>query len=125
MSTRNKRTTGDMKLIVLHNADAGGGAWNTEQVDQLLRAAGHTPRIESSKKKWPSLFDEEADAFVAVGGDGTVHKVLDALKGRNMPVAILPTGTANNVAHGLGYDGSDDLRQRIALWQENERILGL
>jgi diacylglycerol kinase family enzyme len=114
-----------MKLIVIHNPDAGAGAWDARQVDRLLRAAGHTPHIESSKKKWRSLFDEEADAFVAVGGDGTVHKVLQGMKGRNIPVAILPTGTANNVAHGLGYDATEDLGRRVARWPDNERILML
>jgi diacylglycerol kinase (ATP) len=114
-----------MELIVLHNPEAGGAGSNAHEIDRLLREAGHNPRIESSKFKWPQVMREPAEAYVAAGGDGTVHKVLRAVQGRNVPVAILPLGTANNVAHSFGYNTGDDLRRRVAGWREHERILQL
>ena len=114
-----------MELIVLHNPEAGGAGSNAHEIDRLLRDAGHNPRIESSKFKWPQVMREPAEAYVAAGGDGTVHKVLRAVQGRNVPIAILPLGTANNVAHSFGYNTGDDLRRRVAGWRDHERILQL
>ena len=39
------------------------------------------------------------------GGDGTVGKVAGALIGTRTPIAILPMGTANNIATTLGLTG--------------------
>lgn len=43
----------------------------------------------------------ECDAVVAVGGDGTLRTVLDALR-RPVGVGVIPIGTANVVARELG-----------------------
>ncbi len=42
------------------------------------------------------------DMFVAVGGDGTISGVVDGLNGSRMPIAIVPAGTGNLLARGLG-----------------------
>lgn len=39
---------------------------------------------------------------VAAGGDGTVHLVANALAGTGIRLAVLPMGTANDFARGLG-----------------------
>lgn len=113
-----------MKLIVIHNPGAGGGGWSADEVERLLRESGHEPEIVSSKGKWRPALERDADAFVAAGGDGTVHRLIHALHMRDTPIAILPTGSANNVAYSLGFSRSD-LAQRVACWRENERIVHL
>jgi diacylglycerol kinase (ATP) len=42
------------------------------------------------------------DVVAVVGGDGTVGEVAEALLGTDVPIAILPTGTANVVAREYG-----------------------
>jgi diacylglycerol kinase family enzyme len=42
------------------------------------------------------------DAVLVAGGDGTVGKVAKRLAGTSVPMAVIPTGTANNVARTLG-----------------------
>ncbi len=44
---------------------------------------------------------DRVDAVAVYGGDGTVMEVVAGLEGRNMPVAILPGGTANLLAKEL------------------------
>jgi diacylglycerol kinase family enzyme len=45
---------------------------------------------------------EALDLVVVAGGDGTVGEVAEAVLGTDMPIAILPTGTANVVAREYG-----------------------
>ncbi|SKC39090.1 diacylglycerol/lipid kinase family protein [Ohtaekwangia koreensis] len=48
------------------------------------------------------LKDYEPDRVVACGGDGTVQLVARVLMGKNVPIAILPLGSANGLATALG-----------------------
>jgi diacylglycerol kinase family enzyme len=43
-----------------------------------------------------------AAAIAVAGGDGTVNRVVNALDGTDVPIAILPRGTANDLARELG-----------------------
>jgi diacylglycerol kinase family enzyme len=48
----------------------------------------------------------EANGLIVVaGGDGTVHKVARRVVGRNTTLAVIPLGTANNIARSLGIVG--------------------
>lgn len=49
-----------------------------------------------------SALAQGADLCVAVGGDGTVSWVADALAQTEVPLAIVPTGTGNVLARELG-----------------------
>jgi len=42
------------------------------------------------------------DRIVLCGGDGTINRALDALVDCGLPVGIIPTGTANDLARSLG-----------------------
>jgi len=43
-----------------------------------------------------------ADLVIACGGDGTIQEVASGMAHSNVPLAILPSGTANVLAHELG-----------------------
>ncbi len=59
-----------------------------------------------------------ADLVVAAGGDGTTARVARALAKSTVPMAILPLGTANNIAASLGIVGEPE--QLIAGWQNGQ-----
>src|SRR4051812_25250682 len=70
---------------------------------KLLEDAGHKVRYRSSKEDdWKRSLKKPADLIVVAGGDGTVGKVARRMVGRGIPMSILPSGTANNIARTLG-----------------------
>ena len=75
-------------------------------------------RYQSSKKDWKKALQEKADVVAIAGGDGTVAKVLKELCGSGTPAALIPIGTANNVARTLGIAG--DAREIVAGWHLGE-----
>ena len=86
-----------------------------ELVDRLQRA-GHD--VEWINLKSRPLNDPEIGKFdlvVAAGGDGSVGRTARQLVGTTVPIAVLPLGTANNLALILDA-GKHDLLDRIAEW---------
>ena len=45
---------------------------------------------------------EKPDAVVSLGGDGTQHYVLNGITGSAIPMGIIPCGSGNDLAKGLG-----------------------
>lgn len=50
------------------------------------------------------------DALVAVGGDGMVHLVLQAVADTGVPIGIVPAGSGNDIATALGLTPHDALK---------------
>jgi diacylglycerol kinase (ATP) len=98
-----------MKITLIHNTGAGSANGNGKALVAMLRDAGHVVRYQTYKTDgWKQALDEPADAIAVVGGDGTIGKVAKRMAGRGIPLAPLPAGTANNIAHALGLDGRPD-----------------
>jgi diacylglycerol kinase family enzyme len=93
-----------MNLFLLHNEKAGHGKGPTaDQLLSMMRDCGHTVQYQSTRppaREWKLA--PATDAVVAAGGDGTVRKAALAAGRRQIPFAILPLGTANNIAHSFG-----------------------
>ncbi|WP_313189816.1 diacylglycerol kinase family lipid kinase [Sphingobacterium sp.] len=49
-----------------------------------------------------SAIDEQYDAVIAVGGDGTINEIGTALLGSDIPLGIVPEGSGNGLALYLG-----------------------
>lgn len=108
---------GPVRITLIHNPTAGSGVPQKVLV-ALLEDAGHEVRAVSSKKRWQKALQKPADLVVAAGGDGTIHDVALAVAGRDVPMAVLPLGTANNVGKTLEILG--DARNAIAEWDGAE-----
>lgn len=92
-----------MKAILVYNEYAGFRKASTEEVKNMLEDAGfETSCISLQGKEFSELKKQGCDLVVAVGGDGTVKAVALQLAGSAFPMAIWPTGTANNIASSFG-----------------------
>lgn len=92
-------------VTLVHNPDAGDGSSRGDVLTAWLREAGYEPRLVTAAGGDgldEALAGDVGRLVVVAGGDGTVAKVAFALAGRDVPIAIVPTGTANNVARHLG-----------------------
>lgn len=111
-----------MRVTLIHNPGAGrqnGGS--PKALEKLLRRAGHKPRYQSVKEKgWDRVLDKRADLVVVAGGDGTVGGVARRMVRRDVPVAILPSGTANNIARSLGLL-KHPFEELVAGWRDARR----
>lgn len=111
VSGRHKRRL----LVVIHNPSIG--KLTTSDLRGLLRHELEPDfRVRVFETRWGGdtvamarAVTDDADIVLASGGDGTVNAVASALvnrdRGRELPLAILPCGTANIIAQGLGIPG--------------------
>lgn len=96
-----------MHALLLHNPDAGTKDHAGDDLIAALKLAGLTARYVSTKddRDAADALAATADLLVVAGGDGTVRHALTRLPDRNTPVALLPLGSANNIARSMGISG--------------------
>jgi diacylglycerol kinase (ATP) len=96
-----------MRILLIHNPKAGDRTHREDQLIALLTRSGHQTLYQSTKKRgWKNALKKPVDLVIAAGGDGTVHKIAWQLMGTGISLAILPLGTANNLARSLGFTES-------------------
>ena len=104
-------------MTLLHNPTAGDEEHSGERLLESLAQAGHDAFYQSTKEDgWRDALDRPADLIVAAGGDGTMDKVFRAAAGGSVPVAVLPLGSANNVARTLGISPEKTTLEHARSW---------
>ncbi|MEV8503298.1 YegS/Rv2252/BmrU family lipid kinase [Actinoplanes sp. NPDC051475] len=109
-------------IAVLANPRAGRGRHRgvLPAVLERLGAAGRTVRLleaasaEDAEKVCHRAVTDGVAALVAVGGDGTVHRALQAVAGTGTGFGLVPAGTGNDFAAGTGVP-SDPLSAAEAI----------
>jgi diacylglycerol kinase (ATP) len=98
---------GTRVAVVAHQKKSLGGGLDElrrlitdEDVGDLLWY--EVPKSRKAPKKARRAVEEGAELVLVWGGDGMVQRCVDALAGSGVPVAIIPAGTANLLAHNLG-----------------------
>ncbi|MBB4659037.1 diacylglycerol/lipid kinase family protein [Parvularcula dongshanensis] len=102
-----------MRVTVVHNENAGDGESSGDELVRLLGRHGHEARL-TRREDMDDALDAKTDLVAAVGGDGTVDAVARLLAKTGLPLAILPAGSANNIARCLGVPL--DVDEAVASW---------
>ena len=97
-----------MRVVLFHNEDAGDGSSVDEIAALLERHGHHLVNVVDKEFSVERILESHADLVVAAGGDGTVATAARVLAGRKVRLAILPLGTANNIAKSLCGEGPLD-----------------
>ena len=93
-----------MRVCLYYN-DAAGEGTRAEEISGLITGAGHeVVRVVRRGEPLAGNLGDGVDTVVAAGGDGTVASASRKLAGGRVPLAILPLGTANNIATALAID---------------------
>ncbi len=110
-----------MNVLLLYNSAAGDEEHTPRHLVALLRRHGYKPTatpIDRGLRNKKLL--GTAELVVVAGGDGSVKAAALALAGTGRSLAVLPTGTANNIAGSLGISGSPE--QIIPGWSRAQPI---
>ena len=108
-----------MHVTLLHNPNAGRGKATADDLIGLIRKAGYDVTYVSIKGDYKTALRTPGDFIAIAGGDGTVEKVGRRMAGAGVLLAILPLGTANNIANALDIRGS--LREIVNGWKTARR----
>jgi diacylglycerol kinase (ATP) len=60
------------------------------------------PCFEQFEQEIERATRDQIDVIISVGGDGTIHSLVQKLADKNISFLVLPAGTANDLARSLG-----------------------
>lgn len=119
-------------VALIYNPLSGRSRWRRQrdlaEATAWLEAAGMrittlaTPRPGSTTDLAREQVECGRDLIIVCGGDGTINEVVGGMAGSNVPLAILPAGTANVLAKELGLPREIGRATRYILEGEIRRI---
>jgi diacylglycerol kinase (ATP) len=106
--------------VLAHSAKTLGGG--LEELRKTLASYGindpmwrEVPKSRFVPEQVMNLLKEDVELIFVWGGDGTVQRVIDAVAGVPVALAILPAGTANLFATNLGIPKDLEAAVKIGL----------
>lgn len=112
--------------LVLHGARAGRD--DVRHLVDWVRAKGHfVEPLVTFEAGEASAFAADAarrgvDVVAAAGGDGTINEVVNGLDGYDVPLGIIPLGTANDFARQVGIPADADHAMDVILQRKPKRF---
>ena len=117
-------SAGDPLVCLLTNPTSGAGRGHgagqavTAELHRLgVRFFDATGSSASGSLRRAHVAAAGADAVVVVGGDGMVHLAAEVAAAHDLPLGVVPAGTGDDVARGLGLavrDPGDATRAVVA-----------
>src|SRR6478735_4528639 len=112
--------------LIIHGSRAERG--DLRHLISWVRGKGHLvePLVTFEAGETASLAAAAArrgvDVVAAVGGDGTVNEVVNGLDGYDVPLGIIPVGTANDFARQVGIPADADHAMDVILQRKPTRL---
>jgi diacylglycerol kinase (ATP) len=96
-----------MRALLVHNPTAEVKGHDKDSIIDALHLAGiEVDYVSTKDDELERALKGACDLVVAAGGDGTVDYVFTHLAARSIPIAVVPLGSANNIARSLGIAGT-------------------
>jgi diacylglycerol kinase (ATP) len=98
-----------MQATLIFNPNAGNAYQiSREELQAALTKGGYEPvhTTTESEDDLDKVLAQATGLVVVAGGDGTVRAVATRLIGKDVALALLPMGSANNISRTLGIAGS-------------------
>src|SRR3954469_23306502 len=112
--------------LILHGARAGREG--VRHLVDWVRAKGHfvEPLVTFEAGEATAQAADAArrgvDVVAAAGGDGTINEVVNGLDGYDVPLGIIPLGTANDFARQVGIPADADHAMDVILQPKPRRL---
>jgi diacylglycerol kinase (ATP) len=113
--------------VVAHAGKSIGGG--LEELRSSLAKAGvhdpvwsEVPKSRFAPERVQRVIDEGAELIFVWGGDGMVQRAVDGLAGSDIPLAVVPAGTANLFASSLDIPSDIDEAVDIGLNGRTRRL---
>ena len=112
--------------LVLHGARAGRD--DVRHLVNWVREKGHyvEPLVTFEAGEATAFAADAArrgvDVVAAAGGDGTINEVVNGLDGYDVPLGIIPLGTANDFARQVGIPADADHAMDVILQRKPRRF---
>ncbi len=94
------------RVTLIHNPTAGWGDLSQTQLMTGLERGGYEVRAAHPDTGLGKRLAKQTDVVIAAGGDGTINAVARRMVNSNVPLIILPLGTANNLARTVEMQAS-------------------
>jgi len=113
-------------VIVVHGSRAD--RTDFQHLVRWVRDKGHLVELKMTLAAGDAAaYAEEAaargvDVVAAAGGDGTVNEVVNGLDGYDVPLGIIPLGTANDFARQVGIPPDPDHAMDVILQRKPKRF---
>ena len=112
--------------FIVHGARADNA--ELRQMVAWVRQRGHAVDLrvtrDAGEGEWltSQAADRGTDVVIACGGDGTLNEVVNGLDGRDVPLGVVPLGTANDFARQTGIPEDADHAMDVILRRKPVRI---
>jgi diacylglycerol kinase (ATP) len=104
--------------LVIYNPNSGKRINTRDIISRHLEKNGIPFEFYETKGPLDGLYHamncdlQNYSAIAAVGGDGTIHEILNGVlkrpDGKKVPIALLPNGTGNDACGGIKVDTMDE-----------------
>ena len=98
------------KCLFVYNPESGKGKikknenYITERLSSKYEVSVFYTKYRNHLEEIITENGQDKDLIVVAGGDGTINEAVNGIKklNKDIPLAIIPTGTTNDVAHSVG-----------------------
>jgi diacylglycerol kinase (ATP) len=104
-----------MWLVAINPSSGHGkGAHFADRVINFLTSSGASYQVFSAQSAQQlrdeveaALDSQDFEGVISVGGDGLAHLLLQLVVPREIPIAVIPAGTGNDIVRTLGWSLTD------------------